>query len=259
MNLVILDDEELALCDTEKIIKMALPNSNIYIFQNVDQALEYILDHSIDIVFLDIEMPKMNGIILAKKLKEIRPKVHIIFMSGHEKYAIDAFAIHVSGFLMKPILIEDVLREITFLYGDSFLSEPKKICVYTFGGFDIFVDGELLNFKRAKSKELFAYLIDRNGRGITAREACAILWEDSIYSKKQQSYYRNVVADFMATLVKSNIQEILIKKRNYLAIRPELIDCDSYQFMNKSSDEVTIYHDDYMPCYSWAIYSSWKF
>lgn len=259
MNLLILDDEELALADTKAIIKDVLPKSKIVTFQLAQQALAYISNHQIDIAFLDIEIPEINGIALAQKFKEIQPELHIIFVTGFEKYAIDAFAIHASGFLMKPILKEDVLREMTFLYGDSFHSIPKKISVFTFGGFDIQVDGKLLEFKRAKSKELLAYLIDRNGRGITAREACAILWEDSVYSKKQQSYYRNVVAAFEETLVKADIQDILIKKRNYIAIRPELLDCDSYRYMNGEANMMNVYPSDYLSCYSWAMYSSWKF
>ena len=85
-----------------------------------------------------------------------------------------AFELHATGYLMKPVTAEDIRRELTFLYKDS--GRDKRVRVQTFGGFDVFVDGKPLEFKRSKSKELLAYLIDRHGANVTTGELCAALW-----------------------------------------------------------------------------------
>ena len=103
----------------------------------------------------------MSGLELALELKRLQPGVHIIFVTGFSQYAVDAFAMHASGYLLKPATEEAVLRELTFLYQER--EAGARVRVKTFGGFDVYVDGEPLRFGRAKSKELFAYLVDRRG------------------------------------------------------------------------------------------------
>lgn len=57
----------------------------------------------------------------------------------------------------------------------------SRVEARAFGNFDLLVDGKRVAFKRAKSKELMAYLIDRHGASVTRREAFAVLWEDRTY------------------------------------------------------------------------------
>ena len=121
--------------------------------------------NSIDVAFLDIQTGGMSGLELALELKRLQPGVHIIFVTGFSQYAVDAFAMHASGYLLKPATEEAVLRELTFLYQEREAS--ARVRVKTFGGFDVYVDGEPLRFGRAKSKELFAYLVDRRGSSVT--------------------------------------------------------------------------------------------
>ena len=52
---------------------------------------------------LDIDMPSMNGIELAAKIKMLRPEVSVIFLTGYSQYALDAFNVHASGYLLKPM------------------------------------------------------------------------------------------------------------------------------------------------------------
>ena len=72
--------------------------------------------------------------------------------------------------MLKPVDENDLRRELTFLYPEQLEEKKRKISVKTFGGFDVFVNGETLTFRRAKSKELLALLVDKRGNSITARE-----------------------------------------------------------------------------------------
>lgn len=259
MKVLIVDDELLVLKDLEQMLRAIVPSCETAAFTTAKDALDYLKLHRTSVAFLDIAMAEMNGIALAKGLKDLQPDLHIIFVTSYAKYALDAFTVHATGYLLKPVMEEDIKRELTFLYGNGIYEPPKKIVVQTFGGFDVFVDGEALVFKRSKAKELLAYLVDRRGNGITAGAACAILWEDCSNTRAQKSYYRNIVAELKRTLEAAGIGNILVKRINYLAIKPELLDCDSYQFMEGNPIAVNQYRGNYMPCYSWAEYAVWDF
>lgn len=253
MNYIAVDDEPFALEDLKEAVLVTAPDCVLSCFRDSNAALEYAKNVSVDVAFLDIELGSVNGLVLAKQLKDICPDVHIIFVTSHEKYAVQAFEVRATGYLMKPVLAEDIHRELTFLYGE--MMPQKNVRVQTFGGFDVFVDGRPLQFKRAKAKELFAYLIDRRGNSVTMAEACTILWEDGIGGNTQKSYLRNLITDLRSTLRSAGAENILIKGFNRLAIDPKLLDCDIYHFIEGDPRAVNSYRHDYLPGYSWAEFS----
>lgn len=250
MKFLLVDDEPYVLEDLAETLREAAPDSEIASFTMPSKALKYVKVNPVDVAFLDIELGSMNGIVLAKKLKDILPGLHIIFVTGHEGYAVRAFQIHATGYLIKPAMVEDFQRELTFLYGKS--STSDKICVQTFGGFDVFLNGEPLIFNRSKAKELLAYLVDRKGSTVTNAEMCAILWEDDSIDSKNKEYLRVLIKDLRKTLKGAAIEKILVKTYNGLAIRPELLDCDSYRFFEGDIEAINQYKQNYMPRYPWA-------
>lgn len=254
MKFLAVDDEPLALQDLEDILREAMPECRISGFPSARQALSYAQEQPFDAAFLDIELGAANGIVLAKQLKDIWPDVHIIFVTSHSQYAVEAFAIHATGYLLKPIEVEDIKRELTFLYGED-CNPHKHITVRTFGGFSVFADGRPVVFKRAKAKELFAYLIDRAGCGVTTREACAVLWEDVPYDKSQKNYFQTIVTDLKNTLREIGAEDILVKSRNSIAVAAEKINCDCYRFMQGDPKAINSYRSNYMVNYSWAEFS----
>lgn len=250
MKFLLVDDEPFALKDLEETLHEAAPDGEIASFMKPGMALEYAKTNTVDIAFLDIELGSMNGLVLAKKLKDILPEVHIIFVTSHEQYAVDAFQIRATGYVMKPATLEDIRRELTFLYGEA--PSPHKIRVQTFGGFDVFVDGKALVFGRSKAKELLAFLIDRKGSTVTNAEVCATLWEEGLDEAKIKVYLRVLVKELRKTLKSAAIEHMLVKTYNSLSIRPELLDCDSYRFFDGDAEAVNQYKQNYMPGYAWA-------
>ena len=250
MRFLLVDDEPLALQDLAEAVKKVSPESELACFITVREALNYAKGHSIDVSFLDIEMGKINGITLAKELKELQPEMAVVFVTSHVQYALEAFQIHATGYLLKPVDENDLKKELTFIYPEE--KESKKIQVKTFGGFDVFVNGKALVFKRAKAKELLALLVDKKGNSITTREGCAVLWEDKPYGSVEKSYYQTIMSELRRTLRGAGIEELLVKQRNSLSIKPEMLDCDSYRFMEGDAKAINSYRHDYMSCYSWA-------
>ena len=150
-------------------------------------------------------------------------------------------------------------RELTFVYGHRPAPARALVRIQTFGGFAAFVDEKPLAFRRSKTKELLALLVDRRGAPVTAREACAVLWEDEPCTASQRSYYQSLVADLRATLEGAGAGGALAKSWNSLAIDPDALDCDSYRFLEGDPEAVNSYRGAYLPSYSWAEFSTGPF
>lgn len=259
MLFLAVDDEPYALKDLEEALTDAAPGCEIASFSNSAMGLAYAESHKIDVAFLDIELGNVNGLMLAKELKDIQPSIRIIFVTAHEEYALRAFAVHATGYLLKPVQKDDICRELTFIYDELPPAAEIKVLIQTFGGFEVFVGGNALVFKRAKAKELFALLVDRRGASITTREACAVLWEDGWYDRGRKNYFHTVLTDLKATLKEAGIEDILMKRHNSLAVEVTRLECDSYKFLKGDPAAINSYRRDYMPNYSWAEFSAGLF
>jgi two-component SAPR family response regulator len=90
MRILCLDDEPLALRMLEQAVRQSKPDADISAYLDQDELLEQTKQGGCDIAFLDIHMRGMNGVELAKKLKEVNPKINIIFVTGFSEYTGEA-------------------------------------------------------------------------------------------------------------------------------------------------------------------------
>ncbi len=250
MNILIVDDEQLSIDALARIIRELFPKSGLCSFLSPRKALDFLMENPVDVILLDIEMCGMNGMELATRLKTLRPQSNIIFVTGYAQYALDAYAVHASGYLLKPVVREDVAREFANLRYP--LKEEPRIRIQCFGNFEIFIDGMPVMFKRAKAKELLAYLVDRQGASSSAAELTAVLWEDREYTRSQRSYFQTVVSDMLATLKRYGAEHIIIKTHNSIAVDPSQFDCDFYRFLKDDINTARPFLGEYMSNYSWA-------
>ncbi|MBQ6783755.1 MAG: response regulator [Acholeplasmatales bacterium] len=254
MKILLVDDEKLQLIRLLNTVKKVLPDSEILSYTNPVLAFKENENNLIDIAFLDIEMPEINGIQLAKKLKKINPKINVIFVTAYDNYALDAYKLHASGYVTKPVNEKKVKDELEGLRYDVELKPSKKLQVKCFGNFEVFYNGVPLKFARSKSKELFAYLIDREGAAINVNELNAVLWEDDDH----KSYFRNLVSDITATLKSVGLDDVFIKRHNECFIDISKVDCDAYEYKNNNPDAIRAYRGEYMMQYSWPIFNDDK-
>ena len=112
MRILCVDDEPLALQMLELSIKKAKPDAEVLGFDEPEDLLAEAEKNSCDIAFLDIHMSEMDGVEAAKRLKEINPKMNIIFVTGFSEYTGDAMRLHASGYIMKPVTKEKVAAEL---------------------------------------------------------------------------------------------------------------------------------------------------
>lgn len=250
MRFLAVDDEPPMLNGLVSALRGARPEAEVLPFCWPEDALEELRSRPADAAFLDIQMGKMTGLQLAMELKKIKPDIHIIFVTGYSQYAVDAFAMHATGYLLKPVEKEDVERELTFIYGRP--KNKSRVQIQTFGGFELFVDGQPVRFERSKAKELLAYLVDRRGASVTSGEAYAALFEDAEATPARKSYFRTILHELTRALKKAGVEEILRKEWNSYAVMPEAFDCDLYRFLEGDPVAVNQYQNDYLPAYSWA-------
>lgn len=250
MNILVVDDEENALLEMKQLLHEINEAYQVTCFLFAQQALEYAQKHDIDIVFVDIEMRLMNGLELAKKLKELQPYVNLIFVTGYSQYAVNAFALRSSGYLLKPACKEEILIELQNLKMP--VEEKSDIKVQTFGSFEVIVHDKAVEFPRAKSKEILAYLVDRKGASVTMGELAGVLWEDKPFTTSQKSYLRTLISELLNTLKEYQIEQIVIKTHNSIAVDVAKISCDYYDFLHMKVSAINAFRGIYMADYGWA-------
>ena len=113
MTILAVDNENLMLNRLCRCIKQVKPDSLVVSFKNPADALAYMENHTVDVVFLDIMLRKMMGIELARQMQQINPPVNIIFTSSYSNYMYEAMSeIRCSGFIVKPVTTERIKREL---------------------------------------------------------------------------------------------------------------------------------------------------
>ena len=113
MTILAVDNENLMLNRLCRCIKQVKPDSLVVSFKNPADALAYMENHTVDVVFLEMMLQKMMGIELARQMQQINPHVNIIFTSSYSNYMYEAMSeIRCSGFIVKPVTTEKIKREL---------------------------------------------------------------------------------------------------------------------------------------------------
>ncbi len=252
MRIMVVDDEFLALEDFEDTCRDIGITDEIVKFNNPLDALSYVVQNKVDIAFLDIEMPVIKGIELARRIKALSSNVRIVFITGYGDYALEAFSVDAVDYVLKPYEPEAIKRA----YNKALLIKDavneSHIFIKTFGFFDVFVDGKSVAFTSAKSKELLAILVDRNGGIVSTEQAISLLWEGRKYDETVQSLFRKVLKSLRTSLEEAGISEILVDNRNQRSVDKSAFVCDYYEFLENGKTDNTKFFGKYMEQYPWA-------
>ena len=247
MIAITVDDERPMLNALTDIVKASPDIAEVYDFSACSAALDWISQNSADVAFLDINMRGMGGLALAEKIMEFQPECKIIFCTGYEEYALNAIQLRCSGYLMKPITLEAVQKEIDYIKGKN--PEVSLLEVRCFGNFEVLKNGETLSFKRTKAKELFAVLVDRNGAGMTGKQICAVMWPENSNDVKNMDYLRHLVGDLKKALANVGAEKVFCQEGYNYRIDTTRINCDYHKFLKTGEPR---FHGEYMTQYSWA-------
>lgn len=118
MNYLIVDDNPLIVEDLACELGRIDPKAVCHSFTDATQAHQFAMSAppgSIHVALLDIQMPHMSGLTLAKALTERFPLVNLIFVTAFGQYALDAYRVYASGFLVKPVSSRRLRSELEHL------------------------------------------------------------------------------------------------------------------------------------------------
>ena len=253
MKILLIDDEQLALEMLTDAVQEVCPSAELHPFRKPSEALAFLRENPCEVAFLDIQMRGMTGLDMAVKCKQMYPKINLIFATGYDIYTSEAMSMHASGYIMKPVTAEKVRYELENLRHPLINRPDAKLRVKCFGNFDVTLpDGTPVQFARAKSKEMLAYLVYRRGAPCTIRELGAALFEDNVYDRKQQVYLQKIASSMMQTLKQYDLTSIIHKNYNSISLDTNAIDCDYYRFLELDLSAVNAYTGEFLSQYAWA-------
>lgn len=100
LSCIIVDDEAIARKSIETLCQKSEQLELVKVCENAEQALEYLQENQVDLIFLDVEMPGLTGIQLMDKISTDQ---QVILTTAKIEYAFEAFEYHVTDYLKKPI------------------------------------------------------------------------------------------------------------------------------------------------------------
>ncbi len=252
MNILAVDADSASLKKIKGILTKNVPEANCFYFDSSLSALAKAREEEIDVAFLDATMPELSGIDLGKYLTELNPYVNLIYLTETTDYAYEAMKLHASGYLKKPGSGSEVKKELESLRYPEIRKKFKRVFAQTFGNFELFVDGEPVEFKYKRTKEIVALLVNNKGAQTSNGEIIASLWEDDGDPEKKLSYLCNLRQDLQNTFNKLKLEGIILKQRGSMAIAKDRIECDLYDWLENKKDSKYRYTGDYMNQYSWS-------
>lgn len=191
MQAIIVDDEPLALQRLERLLKEFNGIKIVKTFQDPRKALQFVSNQEIDIVFLDIDMPEVNGMMLADKLLHKKPDISLVFVTAYNEYAVEAFELNALDYLLKPVQKERLAKTLSrMLKGEQKpkikqeVIETKMLCLFQHISYtNPSIGTKKISWRTMKAQELFAYLVQNRGRTVHREALIDLLWPNSDLEK----------------------------------------------------------------------------
>jgi len=252
METIIVDDEAIMIRKFIRISKGIRDIDIVGSFEDAESAVEFMENRPVELAFLDVEMPVTNGIDLAKKLREIRPDVLIVFVTAYDEYIKDSNEIGGDYYLIKPYneeTLEMAMQRVRLL-GKR---QKKMLYIQTFGRF-LVMNGERPLPLTGKAKEILALTVIKRGKEISNEEIYRTLWENRPFSNKDMTVLYNALRRLKNALKKEGVEDLLISTRRGQKINTEMFDCDYYTWQDKGEDERTLFEGEFLAEYTWGEY-----
>lgn len=231
LRVIIVDDEGLSLKRLSRILSASGEVEVCATFQNPLEAYEYARDNPIDIAFLDISMPEVSGMMLSRQLHELYEAMDVVFVTGYEEYALQAFDISATDYLLKPVSAERVGQTLNKIRKRPMRREVEPVLeVRMFGGFKLEHPGpdrKPLKLRSPKTEELFAFLLYK--RSVSRDEIMDTLWSGFDYEKASNNLNTNLHY-IRKAISESGLKACLLADRNEVQIVENSLSCDLYAF-----------------------------
>ena len=248
MRIIAIDDEASPLNLMRIMLEGTEGTELVASFSNAVDALEYLRHVQVDLAFVDVEMPDMNGIDFANAVEALPNPPLIVFVTAYSQYAMDAWGTDAVAYILKPFDRAQLVRVLD--RAEHMLSIAKRggFEVRCFPRFDVLVAGKPVVFHSKRAKELLAYLVLHRGSWVDIGTLVYDLFGD-IDEKSSKSHYRVILTRLRQTLSELGIEDIL--KTEYGKIRVDIPEenCDYYRCLRGRR---SLFSGEFMQEYSWA-------
>ncbi len=249
MQILLIGEPENFLKSGMDMIRRCAPETEVRTCDSPAAALDSVDARAPDAVFLDMDMRAGDTLALVHGLMARRPRLNLICCAADFQDMLSQLVrLRVSGCIRKPLTVERVQEELSHLR-HSVRTHKSGLYVRTFGNFEVFFDGRPLLFRYQKTRELFAYLVDRRGAMVSRDEQITILWGGET---ERRNYYKQIQKDLNDTLKAVGMEHILVRQRNAMGVLTDRIDCDYYSWLSGDEEARDAYMGEYMRQYDWA-------
>ena len=202
MKVIIVDDEPLALRHLAQELERIGGLNILGQYRNPQLALERITQEPMDAVFLDIQMPGVNGIELAERILQLYPHMAIVFVTAYDEYAIKAFELNALDYILKPIQHERLQKTIQRLGKQAPLeavaarnADPENGLIHSLRSLQLELAGQkplTLRWKTVKAQEIFAFLLHHRGTVVKKQVLLDQFWPGIDWKKGITQLYTTV-------------------------------------------------------------------
>lgn len=250
MRAIIVDDEPLMVRKFMRLTE-GIPDLDIVgQFNDAEEAIGFTENNDIDLAFLDVEMPGMDGIELALRLREIRPDMLIVLVTAHETYIQESNQIGVDYYIIKPYsvsVLETMMDKLRLLAN----RQRKDVYIQMFGRFLVRKDGMPVPLT-GKAKEILALVVTRRGREISNEEIYSTIWEDRPCDNVSMGVYYNALRRLKQSLAKAELEGLLVSTARGQTVDTDLFDCDYYAWKDRIMDVRNSFEGEFLSEYSWG-------
>jgi two-component system, LytTR family, response regulator len=237
IRIAAVDDERHVLKRFERMVLKISELELCGLFESGEQLLAYLKEHPLDAVFLDIEMPDVNGLVLSQQILDLDQNIEIVFLTAFNQYAVEAFELQAVDYIMKPLKKERLDKTVMrLLKPKGKASKLGKPFVQCFGDFEVFLNGEAIVWKNSKAKEILAFLIHKNGVSVNWEKIADAVWPEYDFEKAQTNFHANTYL-LRKQLAKEGITQILEGSRGNYRVIIEEVSCDLYQLETMMKDK----------------------
>ncbi|WP_127588872.1 response regulator [Paenibacillus koleovorans] len=192
MNAILIDDEQYALQALQDVLSEFKQIQVVGTFTNPLEAIEHCPGLDVDVVFLDVEMPGMDGLQVAGRLLELC-HAEVVFVTAYDQYAVEAFELNALDYLLKPVgskRMEKAVQRLAGLIRQSGAAPLRHVAsevnvtvcsIQCMGKFRVLVgseQNEYVKWRMSKVKELFAYLVHNKDSAVHRTIIMEQLWPD---------------------------------------------------------------------------------
>lgn len=237
---VIVDDEILALNRLEKLLNESGLATVSGKFSEPETALGFLDGNNADAVFIDIEMPDIDGIELANRIIDKKADIPVVFVTAYNQYAVEAFRLNAIDYLLKPVSPERLCLTLSRIKKDEKISlRDGKISVSCFGGFKVSCGGNAAKFRTEKARELFALLVDRAGACVSRSKILDCLWED-FDGDRALIHFNTTLYNVKSALLACGYAPPIRYENGCYFLTTDRIDCDYFGFCGASENGADI-------------------